>query len=111
MSVTIGDPDGEDSEEEHIENLHERFKNMAFDEDSFTPTIFVEDKDVILPSTSSNTIEKLDRHEDLCTSAALAAVFGDGCRLFQPITQGTFVEEVIVEKPPKIVNVTFIPNV
>jgi hypothetical protein len=83
---------------------------MAFDEDSFTPTIFVEDKDVILPSTSSNTIEKLDRHEDLCTSAALAAVFGDGCRLFQPITQGTFVEEVIVEKPPKIVNVTFIPN-
>lgn len=83
-------------------NLHERFKKMAFDEDSFEPTIFVDDKE-ILPSTSNTNIS--GRNEDTCATAALANIFGKDNRLFQPITAGTFIEEVVVEKPPKVVNV------
>lgn len=75
---------------------------MAFEDDSFPQTIFVDDKD-ILPSTSNTNIDSMFS-DKACAEAALASVFDNGNRLFQPITAGTFVEEVVVEKPPKVVN-------
>lgn len=83
---------------------------MAFEEDSFVPNIFVDDKDVILPSTSNSKLDSVavsvSRKEDArAAAAALNNVFGNESRFFQPITTGTFVEEVVVEKPPKVVNV------
>lgn len=78
---------------------------MAFDDESFVPAIFVEDNEVILPSTSNPNMDNAVRSEDVCATAALASVFGNESRLFQPITAGTFIEEVVVDKPPKVVNV------
>lgn len=110
--MTIGDPDDSADDCDEVIDLHERFKKMAFDEDSFAPTIFVDDKD-ILPSTSNTNIDSLAQSaqiEDTCATAALASVFGKDNRLFQPITAGTFIEEVVVEKPPKVVNVSNFQN-
>lgn len=86
-------------------NVHERFKKMALEEEAFVPAIFVDDKDVILPSTSDTHMDKTPPCKDPCAKAALASVFGNESRLFQPITAGTFIEEIIVEKPPKVVKV------
>jgi hypothetical protein len=107
LSVTIGDPDEESGEEceDDVINLHERFKKMAFEDDSLSPAIFVDDRDVILPSTSATDMDAIE--SDVCATAALQSVFGNESRLFQPITPGTFIEEAIVEKPPKVVNVSY----
>lgn len=112
--MTIGDgPDDSEDEADQtmIKTLQANFRAMALDEDTFMPAIFVEDKDVLLPSTSSNTMDAQREAfatggDQICTSAALENVFGSENRLFQPITAGTFVDEVLVEKPPKVVNVS-----
>lgn len=96
--MTIGDPD-EESEDEAF-HLGQRINRMGFDEDAFAPSMFVEDKDVLLPSTSHQP----DVNPPADFGLPLTEMVASDVRLFQPLTQETFVDEVYEKKPPKVVN-------
>ncbi|CAD5206622.1 unnamed protein product [Bursaphelenchus okinawaensis] len=89
MSVTVGNPDG-DSEDEEID-VRERFKAMAMAEDQ-PIAHFVEDNEVILPSTSTG-------HENFRLDKVHELISHD----FSVLNDHEFVEPV-VQKPPKIIN-------
>ncbi|KAI6178557.1 Non-specific serine/threonine protein kinase [Aphelenchoides besseyi] len=112
LSVTIGDPD-EESEDETTEVFHlrEHIKKMALDEDAFHPSMFVEDKDVILPSTSSAAMEQPTNQGDAQHAMPLLDLIANDAQPFQPITQENFVDEVYEKKPPKVVNGYFFGGV
>ncbi|MFH4980566.1 hypothetical protein AB6A40_007275 [Gnathostoma spinigerum] len=98
LSVTVGADDGD--EESEVDDLQESFR--AWSAVAGPASVTIErgldkvDPDFTSQLVSNDYVPGMD--------AVLSELFSDGNRLFQPLSDANFTEEVFAEKKPKILN-------
>lgn len=129
LSVTIGSEDsGDDGYDDEVSDMRSRMQSFAMGDGAIDipPTLFIEDTDVIGPTTSSSLSQHpsltqqmtpaidlstpFNRDPSDCDKDAIGmeefvkGFFSPDAGLLQPKQGNNFVEEIFAEKQPKIVN-------